>query len=114
MRNLARAVSSGEIDLDGLAGLADEAVERSLVALAGIGPWTASIYQMEALLRPDVWPATDMALAAGIAEVNGLGSRPRAEEMLALAEQWRPWRSVAARIFWHNYLSLRGRSAPPA
>jgi DNA-3-methyladenine glycosylase II len=113
VRNLARAVASGELDLDGLAALTDDAVERSLVALAGIGPWTASIYLMEALLRPDVWPASDMALAAAVAEVKGLGARPCASEMLALAEPWRPWRSVAARLFWHDYLSRRGRSAPP-
>ena len=88
-------------------------MERLLVALAGIGPWTASIYLMEALLRPDVWPTTDMALAAAVAEVKGLAARPGAQEMLALAERWRPWRSVAARLFWHDYLSRRGRSAPP-
>ena len=113
VRNLARAVASGEIDLDSLAGLTDDVVERSLVALTGIGPWTASIYLMEALLRPDVWPATDMALAAAVAEVKGLGARPGAQKMLALAEPWRPWRSVAARLFWHDYLSRRGRTAPP-
>ena len=113
VRNLARAVSLGEIDLDSLAGLTDDVVERSLVALTGIGPWTASIYLMEALLRPDVWPATDMALAAAVAEVKGLGARPGAQKMLALAEPWRPWRSVAARLFWHDYLSRRGRTAPP-
>ena len=113
VRNLARAVSLGEIDLDSLAALTDDVVERSLVALTGIGPWTASIYLMEALLRPDVWPATDMALAAAVAEVKGLGARPGAQKMLALAEPWRPWRSVAARLFWHDYLSRRGRTAPP-
>jgi DNA-3-methyladenine glycosylase II len=114
VRNLARAVASGELDLDGLAAMADEEVVRTLVALTGIGPWTASIYLIEALLRPDVWPATDMALAAGVAEVKGLGARPGPAEMLSLAEPWRPWRSVAARLFWHDYLSRRRRSAPPA
>jgi DNA-3-methyladenine glycosylase II len=112
VRNLARAVSSGELDIDALPGLDDDGVECSLVALAGIGPWTASIYLIEALLRPDVWPATDMALAAAVAEVKRLGARPGTQEMLALAEPWRPWRSVAARLFWHDYLSRRGRATP--
>jgi DNA-3-methyladenine glycosylase II len=67
-----------------------------------------------ALRRPDVWPATDMALAAAVAEVKGLERRPDAERMQALAAPWRPWRSVAARIFWHDYLSRRGRGTPPA
>jgi DNA-3-methyladenine glycosylase II len=82
------------------------------VALTGIGPWSASIYLMEALLRPDVWPITDMALAAAVAEVKGLRRRPDAGEMQILGAAWRPWRSVAARLFWHDYLSRRGRSAP--
>jgi DNA-3-methyladenine glycosylase II len=112
VRNLARAVAAGEVDLDRLAGLDDEAVERELVAMTGVGPWTASIYLLMALRRPDVWPATDMALAAAVAEVKGLQRRPDAARMEALAAPWRPWRSVAARLFWHDYLSRRGRGAP--
>ena len=59
--------------------------------------------------RPDVWPAGDMALQAAVAEVKGLGHRPDAAEMTALGAVWRPWRSVAARLFWHDYLARRGR-----
>ena len=59
------------------------------------------------LLRPDAWPIHDIALAQAYAEVRGLDSRPRAAEMDALAEGWRPWRAVAARILWHHYLSVR-------
>ena len=62
------------------------------------------------LRRPDVWPASDVALATAVAEVKGLHSRPGPVEMIAIAEGWRPWRSVAARLFWHDYLSRRGRS----
>ncbi len=112
VRDLARAVESGAIDLEGLAERADEEVQGSLVALNGIGPWTAAIYLMEALLRPDVWPATDMALVTAVVEAKRLGRRPDAVEMAALAVAWRPWRSVAARLFWHDYLSRRGRGAP--
>lgn len=112
VRDLSRAVETGALDLDRLAGRADEDVQGALVALNGIGPWTASIYLMEALLRPDVWPATDMALVTAVVEVKRLDRRPDAVEMAALAAPWRPWRSVAARLFWHDYLSRRGRGAP--
>jgi DNA-3-methyladenine glycosylase II len=113
VRGLAQAVRSDAIDVEALATLPDEEAVRALVALTGIGPWTASIYLMEALLRPDVWPATDMALVAAVTQVKGLERRPDAAGMEALAELWRPWRSVAARLFWHDYLSRRGRSALP-
>lgn len=110
VRNLARQVSSAALDLDALASMSDAEVQRELVSLTGIGPWSASIHLMEALLRPDVWPATDMALAAAVAHLKGLTARPDAAEMEGLAEPWRPWRSVAARLFWHDYLSRRGRT----
>ncbi len=112
VRDLARAVMSGALDLEGLGRLSDDDVQRSLVAVNGIGPWTASIYLLMALRRPDIWPAADMALAAAIAAVKGLDRRPDFDRMLVLAEGWRPWRSVAARLFWHDYLSHGGRSAP--
>ncbi len=108
-RTLATAICDGSLDLDGLAGLDDEAAQRSLVALPGIGPWTATIYLLMALRRPDLWPTGDIALAQAVADVKGLPERPRPEAMSALGEAWRPWRSVAARIFWHDYLSRRGR-----
>jgi DNA-3-methyladenine glycosylase II len=109
-RELARAIVAGRLDLEGLAGLDDEAVHRSLVALTGIGPWTASVYLLMVLRRPDVWPASDIALATAVAAVKGLADRPGPAAMTAIAEAWRPWRSVAARLFWHDYLSRRGRS----
>jgi DNA-3-methyladenine glycosylase II len=112
VRNLAREVMSGALDLEGLRRLSDDDVHRSLAAVNGIGPWTASIYLIVALRRTDVWPAADMALAAAIAAVKGLNRRPDIDQMLVLAEGWRPWRSVAARLLWHDYLSRRGRSAP--
>ena len=59
------------------------------------------------LCRPDAWPIHDIALAQAYADLHGLAVRPRPEEMTALAEGWRPWRAVAARILWHQYLSVR-------
>ena len=90
----------------------DEDAHRALVALTGVGPWTASIYLLMALRRPDVWPANDLALVASVAAIKGLERRPDVAQMEALAAPWRPWRSVAARLFWHDYLSRRGESAP--
>jgi DNA-3-methyladenine glycosylase II len=106
-RALATAVDSGTLDLEGLATLDDEAVERELVAVPGIGPWTATIYRLMVLRRPDAWPSSDIALAQSLAEAQGRSNRPSPAEMVVIAEAWRPWRAVAARILWHGYLETR-------
>ncbi len=106
-RALAGAVLDGSLDLDRLAPLDDAKVDSVLTAIPGIGPWTATIYRLMVLLRPDAWPIHDRALAQAVAELRGLDRRPAADGMLALAEEWRPWRAVAARILWHYYLSAR-------
>jgi DNA-3-methyladenine glycosylase II len=106
-RALAVAVEDGTLDLAGLAALDDDAVEQELVAVPGIGPWTATIYRLMVLRRPDAWPASDIALAQSLAEAQDLPNRPSPAEMLAIAEAWRPWRAVAARILWHGYLETR-------
>jgi DNA-3-methyladenine glycosylase II len=106
-RALAQAVAAGDLHLDGLADADDAEVDRRLTALPGIGPWTATIYRLMVLLRPDAWPIHDIALAQAIAEVRGLAARPAPDEMHAIAEAWRPWRAVAARLLWHHYLSVR-------
>ncbi len=107
-RALATAVADGSLVLDALPGMEDAGVDTVLTMLPGIGPWTATIYRLVVLLRPDAWPVHDIALAQAYAEIHGLDVRPRADEMDALAEGWRPWRAVAARILWHHYLSARG------
>jgi DNA-3-methyladenine glycosylase II len=112
VRELAHAVDSGAIDLAALTDMPDDEVQRTLVGLKGFGPWSASIYLLEALLRPDVWPVGDLALVVAVAEAKGLATRPNAARMEALAEPWRPWRSVAARLFWHDYLCRRGKNLP--
>jgi DNA-3-methyladenine glycosylase II len=109
-RALATVIETGALDLDGLRGLDDDAVKRTLEALPGIGPWTSTIYLLMVLGRPDVWPAGDIALAESVGQVKGLGRRPDPLEMVTLGEAWRPWRSVAARLFWHDYLERRGRT----
>ena len=109
-RALATSVASGQLDLDGLVDVDDAIVHERLQAIPGIGPWTSTIYLLMVLGRPDVWPVGDIALAESVGAVKGLGHRPDAAEMLELGDAWRPWRSVAARLFWHDYLARRGRS----
>lgn len=106
-RILAEAVLSGQLPLDSLHELSDIEVHRSLTALTGIGPWTAEVYLLMSLRRPDIWPGGDLALQVALQEIKGLETRPTAAETLPYAEAWRPWRAVAARLLWHYYLSGR-------
>ena len=102
---LAADVAGGTLDLEGLARLDDDAVRASLMRVVGIGRWTADIYLLMALLRPDVWPVGDLALAGAIRRAKTLDRLPTAEEQMHIAEAWRPYRSVAARLLWHAYLA---------
>ena len=110
-RELARAVLDGRLDLDALAGLDDGEVDARLTAVPGIGSWTSTIYRLMVLGRPDAWPVHDIALAQAAADLQGLDRRPDATQLAALAEGWRPWRAVAARLLWHHYLSERASGA---
>ena len=114
-RILAEAVNDGRLKLDGLRCRDDQAAKAELMQLPGIGHWTADIYLMEALGRPDVWPVGDLALAVGAERVKGLDGRPDQDTLMALGEAWRPWRAVAARILWHYYLNTvrKGQGAKP-
>ena len=104
-RELAAAVLSGELDLNALDVLDDQAVHTELTSVVGIGRWTADIYLLMALCRPDAWPAGDLALAIAARHALGLAATPSAAELAAIGEAWRPWRAVAARVLWHFYLS---------
>lgn len=104
-RELARAVCDGDIDLAALETMTDGAVRSRLTRIRGIGPWTAEIYLLMGLLRPDTWPSGDLALATAVHEIKGIASRPGPAEMAAIARPWRPWRAVAARVLWHYYLN---------
>ena len=106
---LAASVADGSLPLATLARLSDAEATEMLVRLPGIGPWTASIYLLMALRRPDVWPPGDLALHKAMARLPGIDGVPSSEQAAAWALQWRPWRAVAARILWHGYLSDRPR-----
>ena len=107
-RGLAEAVITGAIDLDGLAQLPDETVAEQLVALKGIGRWSAEIYLLFALGRPDAFPADDLALMIGAQRLKRLEDRPNRTALTQIAEAWRPWRGPAALLLWHYY-SATGR-----
>jgi DNA-3-methyladenine glycosylase II len=107
-RDLAEALLDDGFDLDALTSLPDDAVRAELVRLRGIGRWTADVYLTMCLLRPDVWPHGDQALATAAMEVADLGQRPTFAQLGEMAERWRPYRAVAARILWHHYLRVRG------
>jgi DNA-3-methyladenine glycosylase II len=105
-RHLAEAILEERIDLAGLHRLQDAEVKLELTKLKGIGEWTSDIYLLMALLRPDIMPKGDIALHTAWHKLSG-EPRPAADEFLRLAERWRPYRSVAARLLWHFYLSER-------
>ena len=103
-RNLANAILSGDLDLENLQNLSDEDVRAELIKIKGIGRWTADIYLLMALLRPDVMPKGDLALHVAFKNLLKLEKRPASDEFIELAERWKPFRSVAARLLWHFYL----------
>ena len=106
-RELAHALQSGSLNLSGLSKLPDQEVRHNLMQIKGIGPWTANIYLVVALGRPDVWPDGDLALATAIKRLYVLSQRPSSKQMRHRSQLWRPWRSVAARLLWHYYLSKK-------
>jgi DNA-3-methyladenine glycosylase II len=107
-RDVATRVQNGELDLEALADEGDEVVRQVLVSIRGIGPWTADIYLLHSLGRPDIWPTGDLALRIAVQEELNLSDRPSEKDVEEIGAEFRPWRSVAARVFWHGYLTRRG------
>ena len=105
-RELASAILSKKIGLKKFESLPDDQVRQSLIALKGIGNWTVDIYLLHALRRTDVFPTGDIALVNAIKMVHELNSITR-EEMLAMAEPWRPYRSMATMLYWHYYIKKK-------
>lgn len=102
---LAEAALDGRFDADALAAADDDTARAALVALLGVGRWTADIYLLMALCRPDIWPDGDLALATSMRRAKGLAAIPDATAQREIAESWRPWRAVGARLLWHAYLA---------
>ena len=106
-RSLANALVDKHLDLVKLAMMPDTKVRAELIKIKGIGPWTADIYLLMALRRPDIMPSADLALLTAVQKVKRLASRPIPDELNTLSKNWKPWRSVAARLLWHYYLNER-------
>jgi DNA-3-methyladenine glycosylase II len=104
-RHLAHSMIEGHLDLDALHTMNDADVRSELLRIKGIGQWTADVYLLMVLRRPDVWPTGDLALAVAAQSVKRLKSRPSPQRLEEIGMAWRPWRAVAARILWHHYLS---------
>lgn len=102
---VAHAFANG--DLKRIARLTDEEAHTQLVRIKGVGPWTANIYLLMALRRPDIWPDGDIALATAFGKIRKMKTRPSFPELARIAERWRPYRSVAARMLWQFYLAER-------
>lgn len=104
-RELATAILDKRFSIDKLEAMSDGDAREELMSLAGVGRWTADIYLLLALRRPDAWPRGDLALAKAAQQVKRLEAIPDRNELEMLARGWRPWRAVAARLLWHHYLS---------
>jgi DNA-3-methyladenine glycosylase II len=113
LKAIARAIGDGKLDLDALADCPADDAHRVLTAVHGIGPWTADIYLLTCLGHADAWPAGDLALQEAARLALALDVRPTTKEMGPLAEPWRPWRGVAARLLWTYYRAVKGRSGAP-
>ena len=113
LKAIARAIRDGALDLEALADCPADDAHRTLIAVHGIGPWTADIYLLTCLGHSDAWPAGDLALQEAARLALSLKARPTTKEMGPLAEAWRPWRGVAARLLWAYYRAIKQRDAVP-
>lgn len=117
-RGLADEVASGRLDMDRVGRMADDEALDALVRVKGIGRWSAEIYLLLVLCRPDVWPVDDLAVAVGVQWLLDRELRPPRDELVALGDPWRPYRSTAARLVWNYYLAVaperrrRARGSP--
>ena len=103
IRDLAKKIQSGELEVHDLEMRSDEEIVSRLTVVKGIGDWTAHMYLMFRLHRPDVWPVGDLAVRAGYARVQGMAEDPSKKELRLLGDPYRPWRSAAA---WYCYRAL--------
>ncbi|MBP0492465.1 DNA-3-methyladenine glycosylase family protein [Pararoseomonas indoligenes] len=108
-RSLAAAILAGDLRLDDLHAMPDEEAVAHLCAVRGLGRWTAAVHLLFAEDRQDIFPEGDLALAASLASLRGLPERPTPRALTALAGEWRPYRSLAARLLWHHWRHATGR-----
>lgn len=105
--HLAACLMDGSLNLKALPNMKDEQAKAALMQVKGIGSWSADIYLLMAMRRPDIWPSGDLALVAAITQLKNLKKTPTAEQFQSIGDSWRPFRSVAARMLWQYYLAKR-------
>ncbi len=110
--HLAQSINSKSLNLRGLSKMIDEDAKAALMQVKGIGSWSADIYLLMVLRRPDIWPASDLALATAVTKLKKLKQRPTTDQLFGIADRWRPFRSVAARMLWQYYLARREVNNP--
>ena len=111
---VASAIEQDSLDLEALCHMPVDEAQNSLTAIKGIGPWTAEVFLLFCAGHPDIFPAGDVALQHAVGVGIGLTQRPKDKEVRQLAEQWSPWRGIAARLFWAYYAHLKqGRDVIP-
>jgi DNA-3-methyladenine glycosylase II len=113
LKEIAKAIAAGRLDCEALPGLPADAAHAALCAIHGIGPWSADVYLLFCLGHPDAWPAGDLALQEAARLAFALPTRPNLKETIALADPWRPWRGVAARLLWAYYRAVKQRDPAP-
>ncbi len=114
MRSVATEIITGGLPLDHLHDLPAGEAHDLLTQVKGIGPWTADIYLLFCLGHLDAFPSGDLAVQEAARIAYGLEQRPDAKALAALAERWRPWRGVAAKVLWAYYRVIKAREGAPA
>jgi len=107
-RCLAEAIQSKQLNLKKISIAHEDEIRIELKKIKGIGDWTVDVYLMHALQRTDLFPLGDIALVNSLKEIKQLHPKTSKEEMLAIAEPWRPYRTIASMILWHAYIQKRG------
>ena len=103
VRSLAEAVLDGPLDLAALPSMSDEDALAAITAVKGLGRWSAEMYLIFSLGRPDMWPVDDLAVRKGIARILELDEEPKPKALDEIGERWRPYRSAVALLSWHYY-----------
>lgn len=105
--HLSESILNDELSLTRLSRMSDDSVRMKLTRIKGIGSWSADVYLLMAMRRADIWPAGDLALAVAAKDLLSLERKPAPEELETIAERWRPYRAVAARMLWQHYLGKK-------
>ena len=107
---IAEAIENGEFSFRRVAKMTDHAAIEEMIKLKGIGRWSAEVYLLLALRRPDLWPVDDLGIIKGYTHLKGLNEYPDRKKMIEIGETWKPWRSVAARLLWHHINSVERKN----